>query len=88
MLQYTKNTVIIMDGYSEAQDVECAILSNESNQGIVLHQSHRAIIWCSGAHNTCKNAFYMRNDGYKFMCYFDLKKTLKLLILGVESQRF
>jgi len=38
MLQYTKNTVIIMDGYSEAQDVECAILSNESNQGIVLHQ--------------------------------------------------
>jgi len=30
----------------------------------------------------------MRNDGYKFMCYFDLKKTLKLLILGVESQRF
>jgi len=37
MLQYTKNTVIIMDGSSEAQDVECAILSNESNQGIVLH---------------------------------------------------
>jgi hypothetical protein len=38
MLQYTKNTVIIMDGSSEAQDAECAILSNESNQGIVLHQ--------------------------------------------------
>jgi len=38
MLQYTKKTVIIMDVSSEAQDVEYAILSNESNQGIVLHQ--------------------------------------------------
>jgi len=37
MLQYAKNTVIIMAGSSEAQDVEYAILSNESNQGIVLH---------------------------------------------------